>query len=56
MVAPCPSPALSIDNDVLFFHSVDAMSKELDRVIGEIDVELDGRVETNTSQETNLGE
>ena len=32
------------------------MSKELDQVIGEIEVELDGRVETNTSQETNLGQ
>ena len=31
------------------------MSKELDQVLGQMEVELDGRVETNTSQETNLG-
>ncbi len=38
-----------------YFAFSDAMSKELDQVLGQMEVELDGRVEMNTSQETNLG-
>ena len=34
----------------------DQTSKYLERQIGEIHVELDGRVETNFKQETNLGQ